>query len=638
MPQRLRQTIKWKNFNLPVSYNSDVKDRMRDARNVYTNKDRLDTRHGVQRWNTTQIENGEPTVPNVQSVTYFKKTDGSKYYIVKCGTVLYSVSESSTHTVLKTGLTAANKHRQVTFNDRAIIAIEDDGLFTFDGTTFTQLGEDAPNVAVTVAASGSGNTLPASNYQVAFTYYASSIGFETNLSDASATVTVAAGEQIDVSNIPTNPTNDLIDRKRIYIKDVISASDWLFWDEINLAVTTETIDSEISSTQTPPTKNARPIGGNAKFLDKFGEKLIIAGINGLESDVLFSEVYLPDAFDDGSSTRLVFKAGGDGEITGIKVGFYTSDNLSPYLCIFKRRAIEIYSELGGLASYSTVSSTVGAVSQDTILEIDGDIVFMSETGWHVISNGRINEKKGRAFRLGDGDIDSIFTEEGFTYEINKSNTENFFSVYYQTLNQYITFISEAGNTNINKAYNYEFDIGGFRPYEFPIGYTSACVAEDASGDSFVLIGGNDGYLYKHGLEVSKHDVDSSNSSVNIDAFAQLYWINHDDLDATMNFGTLILKGLDSDNDVTVKLWLDYNLTNVEDRAYSFTGPNSGFILDESKLDEGILGDGRDVVRSIGQGVYKTSQSLLIGFYQNILDANLGLVSGQLDASKNGNPN
>lgn len=658
MPQRLRQTFKFKNFSIPVSYNNDVEDRMRDARNVYTNRDRLDTRHGVQRLNTyalggygffldiSKLDEGEldsenqladeSVLDSVDSVTFFKKTDGTYFYIAKAGVTLWSIASDGSHVALKTGLSTTTKHRAITMTDRHIIAIGTDGLFTYDGTTFTQLGQDS-GTAVTVAASGSGNTLTAADYQVAFTYYASSIGFESNLSTASATVTVSSGGQIDVSNIPTSADNELIDKKRIYVKDVTNEGAWLFWSEINLSVTTETIDADPTSTSTPPTKNARPLGNGAKFIERFGNKVVISGIGGFESDVLFSEEYLPDAFDDSSSTRIVFKANGNGPVTGIKVGYFTQDNLSPYLCIFKKNSIDIYSEIGGTASYSTVSSSVGAVIQDTIQEINGDIYFMSESGWHIISNGRLLEKKNKAYRLADGDIDSIFTENGFTYELNKTQFDNYFSVYYQGLNQYMTFISESGNTAIRKSYNYEFDINGFRPYDYKLDFFCACIGEDAQGNEIVVLGGKNGRLYKHGIPVTKHDVDIDNNSVSIPSFAQLYWLAHQDYDSTLNFGPMIFKALTSETDITVRFWLNYNLSDQTDKAYSFPDTAGSFILDVSKLDEATLSDGRTIVRDIGGGVYKTAQSLLIGFYQDGTDINMGLLSGQIDASKNGRP-
>lgn len=631
MPQRLRASIKWENFNMPVSYRINAQKKMRDARNVMTNQDRLDTRNGVQRFNGTSL-----STASVKSVSFFKKNDGSRYYIAKAGTKLYSVSESGAHTELKTGLSTSTKHRSVTFNDRAIVAIESDGLYSWDGTTFTQLGQRPPT-APAVSKSSTGASLSPATYQIAYSFYSSTLGFETNRGAASPDIAISSGEQINISSLETSADNAFMDAKRVYIKDVTNNSGWVFWGEITMAATTDIINADPTSTIEAPETNGPPLAGGGKYLAVFGKKIAYSGNSNFQSDVFLSEEYLPDAFDDSTNNRIVLKVSGQGPVTGIAVGFYDKDRMDPYLCMFKKGSVEVYSELGGVPSVSTVSSSVGAVSHDTIKEIDGDVYFMSENGFHVISGGKIVKKDRKAFRLGDGDIDNIFTEDGYVYELNKQNRENFFSVYYPTLNQYLTFVSEGSNTATSKAYNYEFAIGGFRPYEFIQTFNAACLAEDSNGEDMVLLGGESGRIYKHSINVERVDHDEAGNEVAIDAFAQLFWIAHEDLDATMNYGTLNFKALSGTEPVTVKCFLNYELDSPIDKEYDFSKDETGFILDVSKLDEGVLGDGRTIVRSVG-GIYRTAQSLLIGFYQSALNANMGLIQGQLDASKNGNSN
>ena len=116
MPQRLRQQIKFENFNMPVSYRINAQKRMRDARNVYSNQDMLRTRHGVQRFNGTALGTAD-----VDSVSFFKTLAGARKYIAKCGTKLYSVAETGASTEIKTSLTSGIKHRSITFNGKSII-------------------------------------------------------------------------------------------------------------------------------------------------------------------------------------------------------------------------------------------------------------------------------------------------------------------------------------------------------------------------------------------------------------------------------------------------------------------------------------------------------------------------------------
>jgi hypothetical protein len=627
MPLRLRDSLTFKNFNMPVSYRVNAQGKMRDARNVCSIQDFLRTRNGVQRYNGTALGTS-----SVVSVSYFKTTADSSKVIAKSGTKLYSVAKTGASTEIKTGLTAGVKHRSVTFNGKSIIALGADGLFSWDGTTFTQLGQASPSTATVATGTGS---LTDSTYKVGITFYSSTTGFESNASDSSAIATVSQG--IDVSDIPATAANDHIDKVRIYLRDDTANGSYLFITEINLGTTTYTIAADATSTQVPPTINAAPKSGGAKYLTTFGKRVVYSGNSTFPNEVFISNEYLQDAFDD-TITQKVIKASGQGSVTGIGSGFYNNDNMNAYLCIFTRSSIEVYSELGGSPSLAKISTDVGCVSHDTIKEINGDIHFMSSNGWHIISNGKLLTKGKKAFKLGEGDIDNIFNDSGYVYELNKSNFDNFFSVYYPTLNQYLTFVSEGSSLTISKAHNYEMEIGGFRPYDFSLGFNAACLAEDANKEEVVLIAGDTGRIYEHSINVTRHDVDASNTSIAIDAFALLYWLSHPDLDASLNFGTLALKALSNSNALTVKCFLNYELDSPAAKSYDFSVAETGFILDVSLLDEGILGDGRTIVRDLSGGIYTTAQSLLIGFYQSIIDSDIGLISGQVDASKNGNSN
>lgn len=627
MPLKNRAVKKF-STGWPVSYASDEPDVFRDARNVYTNRKRLDTRHGISRYNATAFS----AAP--KSVTFFKENDNTTHIVVKDGGTLYDAQATGAHTSIKTGLSSGTKHRAVSFNNRHIIAIEGDGLFSWDGTTFSQLGQAPPSTGSVALDTGTGLT-DGDTYQVQLTFYSSSLGFESN-AFASAEITTTTGNQtIDVTNIPATAANTFIDKVRVYLKNVTDAGTANFVSEINLGTTTATITEEPSSTQTPPTTNAAPQTGGGKYLVVFGDKIAYAGNSSFQSDVYFSGSYLPDAWDD-SDTDKTINIGGQGSITGLAVGLYNNDNLSPYLVAFKRNSFDVYSELGGSASQVPYPNGIGCVSHDTIQVIGGDVYFMSTQGWHVISNGRLRRVKDSNF-IDGGLINDIFTQSGFVYEINQGNTDNFFSVFYPTLNQYITFISEGSSNSVNKAYNFEFDIGGFRPYDFQVTFNGGVLGE-ASGKDVVYLVGENGYIYQHSTsETVGTDVDKDGNSVAIDAFALFFWINGDDMDATYNYGPFIMRALAQDNAITVKYFLDYSLQSPTDMSYTFNDPETGFILDISKLDEGVLGDGRTIVRYVGE-INKTSQSLLVGLYKQQAGENMAVLDVQLDLSKNGNSN
>lgn len=629
MPLHKRASKKIRRFNQPVSYKIGAQDRMNDAANVCTIQDVLETRHGISRYNSTAFS----AAP--QSISFFEEADGTKHIIVKDGTSLYTTSQSGAHAAIKTGLSAGTKHRGVTVGDRHIILIEGDGLFSWDGTTFTQLGQ-APLGAPNVAASGSGKTLTASSYQVAVTGYASTLGFETNIGTSSSVVAVSSGQQIDVTSIPNTAANGFIDKIRVYVRDFTNNGPWLFWDEINLGTATETIDADPTSSLNPPTKNAAPISGGGKFPVVFGQSLAYAGNSTFKSDVFISEPLVPDAFDSSDTSRN-FKAAGNGPITGIGVGYYNNNAQSPYMTVFKRNTIELYTELNGFPEQVVISNELGCVSHDTITTINGNVFFLSTQGWHMIQNGRIFQTKDKENTIDNGDIRDIFARPGFEYELSKTNMENFFSVYYPTLNQYLTFISEGTGTDINKAYNYEFEIGGFRPYTFEVTFNGGVLGQDESGNDVIYLIGEGGYVYKHSVsETQGTDIDSSNTDVAISAFAELYWITGDDMESSYNFGSFVIRAYNQTNPVTVEYFLNYAGSDPSSQSFDFSGDDLGFVLDISQLDVGIF-DQRQIVRYVGE-VLKSAQSILIKISKSQQGESMQLLEGQLDVNKNGNPN
>jgi hypothetical protein len=631
MPLLRRASKKWKNFNMPVSYKVNAEERLIDASNVVTIQDVLETRHGISRWNETAFS------ASPQSISYFKDNSNDRYMIVKDGTTLYRARQTGAHVSLDATLSATTKHRGVTFNNRHIMAIESDGLYSYDGVKFSPLGQAGPNASPTVSASGTGNTLTASDYQVAYTFYSSQLGFESNLGATSSTVTVASGEQIDVSGMTATATNTFIDKIRIYYKDITNDSAWLFWAELDISEVADTIDDDPTSTQVAPTTNGAPTTGGGKYLAVYGQELAYAGNSTYPSDIFFSEAFLPDAFDS-TETASTINIAGNGPITGIGVGYFSGDNQNPYLVAFKRNHIELFTEASGNPQQVIISTDLGCVSHDTIRVINGDVFFMSTKGWHAIKEGRLVKTRGAQDSIDNGDIEDIFKQNGQTFELNKADFSNFFSVYYPTLQQYMTFISEGNSTDIQKSYNFEFEIGGFRPYDFDVKFSGACLGEDGLGEDIVYLCGEGGYVYSHSIKETKGtDIDNAGSEVAIDAFAKLYWINGDDMDASYNFGPFILRAITQENDITVRYFLNYSQRSSTDIAYSFNDPDGGFILDVSKLDEGILTDGRTIVRHVGE-ILRSGQSLLIGLYKSQKGESMALLEGQLDVQKNGNPN
>jgi hypothetical protein len=636
MPLNLRASKKLRSFDLPVSYKiGESRDRLRDALNVFSNQGRLETRFGRSVYNPTALSG------SVKSISFFKHANGSRYLLAKVGTTLVSVSSTGAHTTLKTGLSSTTKHRGITWargaSSRHIIAIEGDGLFQFDGTHFTQLGQAGPAAPILSTASGS---LTNGTYVVYLTFYSSLTGFESNRGAASVPITTSS-QGLGLSGIPTTAANATIDKVRIYLKNTASADDPIYAGEVSLGTTTFEINANPVSTDSHPLANAAPLSGGGKFITEFNRKLVYAGNSTFKNDVFFSEEDLPDAFNDGTAPdRLVLYPIYDGEITGIATGLYNNTVLEPYLVIFKYRSVHIYSEIGGPENGKLIpiSKDIGCVSHDTIQVKNGNVYFLSANGWRVIENGRIvNDQKGNPATLGLTDIDDIFTSPGYTYEINKARLADTFSVYYATLDQYMTWVAEGADNNFSKSYVYEFKVGGFKPYQFNTPATCACMGEDTNGKEVVFMGDDNGRIYTHSTAEARSDDDANGDDQDIIAFAALSWLDGDDYDSSFNFRELLLKRIAGAGNLEVRAWLNYSL-NEASNTYTYENARTGFVLDSSMLDSGEFGDDDRTVLTGRADINLCGENILIGFYQTGQGVNIGLIGAQLDFNKNGNRN
>ena len=633
MPLNLRASRKITTFNVPVSFKiHDKSGKFLDARNVNSIQDRLDTRFGTSRFNATPLDGP------VKSISFFSKSNGEKYTLAKVGTDLVSVKETGGHTIVKSGLDPNEIHRAVTGNDRHIISHGKDGLFSWDGQKFNDLGQEPPEKP-SVSVIGGGNLAGSIKYRVAISFYAESIGFESGYSESDIVETSTINKQILVSNIPTSAINTLVNTVYVYLKNVTTNGPYLLFQELQLGTTSVTIGEEPSSSQTVQTAAGKPKDGGGKFLTFFNSRLVVGGNNNYPNEIYFSEPDLPDAFDE-FDTGLTLVIPGRGPVTGIAVGLFNDSVLDPFLVIFKGKSTRVYSEIGDMPKMVTLSDEIGCVSHETIQVKNGVVYFLSEEGWRAIANGRfITNKSGEPITLANGDIDDIFKSTGFSYEVNRQGLAKAFSVYYPTLDQYITWVSEGTSNEYSKAYVYEFDIGGFKPYEFKQFATCAALGENSRGRDQVLLGTSSGYILKHSISEQKSDVDVNGNPSPINAFGVLPYIPEEDgdFDATYNYRELILKAIASSKPLTVKTFLDYDLSTELSGTYEFNNPIGGFILDESMLDVGILNDDRASVTARSD-INRVGESLAIGFYQNEINSNIGLISMQIDLSKNGNRN
>jgi hypothetical protein len=643
----LREGIKrlYREFKFGVSYKSgEIGEKLIDSLNYILVQNKAITRPGIAKFTSQSMSD----VP--QSLSFYVKDDGTtRALIAKTGTTMQAASTDGVFSSIKTGLTSSNIHDAVTMNGRHILAIGSDGLFSYDGTIFAALGVSAPGAA-TIAASA-GGALSDATYTLVVTFVCQSTGFETNQGTTSNSATTSSGggnSTITVTAIPVS-THPLVTHKNVYLRS--GSGNFLFVSQLANATTTTTITANPASTSdVPPTGKDTPLSGGAKYLALFNDQIISAGNSSFPSDVFFSNTDEPDGWDTANS---LVHAQGEGPITAIAVGYFRgSAGLNQYLVAFKKRTSTIYFQSIDNPANDTqiIISGVGCVSHKTIRVKDGDIYFLSDYGWRVIANGKLIKET-----LANGDVDDIFRINGFAYGLNKTQIQNSFATYYSELDSYMCWVPEGSQTSFNKCYNYHMDVGQFMPLQFT-NSTCAVTGEDGNGNEVVYMGNNDKNIYSYSIrnnsedisttgfhvDISSLDVDTLEAAVTnyIPTLILFNWQPNEDYDATYNFRDLTIEGIGSTSDAlstaTIKAFLNFNRSTLYQYTYDFFAAE-GFTLDVSMLDVGILADERTRAR-VFSDINRTARNILIGVYQDVLDAKLQLIAYQLNFSKNGNRN
>jgi len=617
-------------LDIPMSYMALDPKRLIDCCNVTNNHGTQDTRNGIKRFLTNLLP-GEPN-----SISFFQKTTGEWMLFAKVGTNLHKITSDKVVTVIKSGLIASDKHRGITENNRHLIVIGNSGFFITDGVKFGEAGQDAPTgVSGTVVAGGS---LTANiEYSVGVTFYSSTTGYETNASYVNFLTATTSNKQINLSGIPAVAQNPFIDSVKIYLKNVTSDKAYAFVAELPLGTTTYSIVSNSLSLETVPTKNAKPDSKHAKFIALYGACIALAGDEQYPNEVELSESYMPDAYDN-TPTKRVLQVSGNGSVTGLAVGFYNQNHLDPYLVIFKRNTITIYSELGGQEVLSCIDTKIGCVSSDTIAVRNGIISFMSSNGWYAIYNGQlIKDEQQIPVTLGDGAINDIFTRAGWDREINTKRFESFFSAYFTPGAEYMTFVSRAGSEDIKEAYVYDESLNGFRRYVFPVALTAVCEGLGPDGDNVLFLTDRSGMIYTYSTKNSRSDEDSAGNKIVIDAYLIPPYIIPNDRASTYNYRLLTVTAISSDNPIQIQAMASFNGMTMDLINYDYPKSDVEFVLDVSKLDIDRFGEEQTYVKAY-LDLCMTGEALKLGFYQSIMDASIGLINMQLQMNKNGNNN
>ena len=225
-------------------------------------------------------------------------------------------------------------------------------------------------------------------------------------------------------------------------------------------------------------------GGTAptapKYIKSFANHMFYAGMSDATHSIIFSGPYTEDDFDTGAGTIKV----GD-VVTGLKV-------FRDELFIFCQR--KIYKITGTSSSnfaLAEVAKNVGAISNLSIQEIGGDLIFLSADGLRTIAG---------TTRIGDVELGTISKQ--VQDRINDITYTNVTALVIRDKSQYRLFYPTDGAESSSKGLLACIKINpntGQLGYEYADikGLKVSCCDSDYIGNvETVVHGGYDGYVYK----------------------------------------------------------------------------------------------------------------------------------------------
>lgn len=185
----------------------------------------------------------------------FRKSDGTTKILVKLGTELKVATRDSSDdftfgAAILTGMAADFKSVFLTFKDKCLI-FDKAANYVYDGTNVTRLGRAAvaSTIVFTSKLTGGGGLTPGT-YQYRFSYYSTSLDFESELS-AQLPATVSGGHNalgVDFQGTILDATkiDPVWDKIRVY-RSAVGGSSLLFNQDVTADFDDETADASLGA-------------------------------------------------------------------------------------------------------------------------------------------------------------------------------------------------------------------------------------------------------------------------------------------------------------------------------------------------------------------------------------------------------
>jgi hypothetical protein len=437
--------------------------------NMYPFNGRLVRRSGL-----TKVTQSSAWDENINSMFAYKSAAGTWRLVTGGATKLgYLDGNTITDMAALSGAftSSARAFRFAQYKDIAYFGRKVSGtLYRCDGAVQGAAGISAPSTAA-VFAEGAAGDLGAGDYIGVVTFYNTSTGSESNPSDPSNTLTLAASKKITWSSIPVS-TNAQIDARRLYRTLVDQAGEYYLVTTLTDNFTTTFTDNVVQSDMGDQASfdNGSPPAVCA-HLAVWNDRLWITD----ETDLFFSELGLPESFSEYS---VILVSPDDGHTLNGLLAF------GDILLAGKTNAT--YMVVGADETdfgLSTLSDRFGVVSHDSMKTAEGLAFWFGGENYYLTDGNQVKA-------IGDKNIRNLV--DGIDPDYYQLVTGGIVD----SLGWYVTGIPAAGASTVDTylIYNYRSDEWTHFTYD---GDTPIVLGDffTSNGTSIVYCSCSDGHVY-----------------------------------------------------------------------------------------------------------------------------------------------
>lgn len=347
----------------------------------------------------------------------------------------------------------------------------------FDGTTVYNFGITRPTVGTMALADSAVAGVHNGTYEARVTYYNSTTGHESSISDSTTATVTVASKKINWSNIPVS-SDPQVSARRLYLRNTSTMANFYLAATVsdNTATTAQTNISDTSLvTLGPDTSENDPPPTNMKYLATHLSRLF--GSDGVS--LFYSKVGFPEAWDPDFTEAV--NANDSDQITAIHAAHEV-------LVIFKRT--QMYALFGDSPDSWTIrqiSADTGCTSYRSVKTIEGI------TYWWSLKGPMAWDGVGLPRPLGLPVIGPTIDSTAIAY----SNLATIVAEVDQTNQRVMFALPTFGHTRNDFMLPFNYRLGVWESDRWnPFDVASMAAVEDENKIPWVMVGSHSGQLFK----------------------------------------------------------------------------------------------------------------------------------------------